>query len=63
MNSFNKLEKLSSKKGIFKGGFTTLTENQLLKLKGGSGSTGSDNCQCGNCNCDNCKCTGQNCKC
>lgn len=52
METLNKLEKLSSEKGTFKGGFATLSEKQLLRLKGGSGGGSNGN---GNCNC-NCSC-------
>jgi len=59
MEATNKLIKLSSEKGIFKGGFAALTTTQLLRLKGGSGE-GGNNCICGG---NNCKCGGNNCNC
>lgn len=58
----NKLEKMKrlSESGTFQGGFATLANEQLLKLKGGSGSSGN-NCQCHGSN--NCQCNGNNCNC
>lgn len=38
----NKLEKLSSKTGVLKGGFNTLTISQMSKLKGGVSGSGSN---------------------
>jgi len=57
-NKLEVLKKLSAA-GTFQGGFATLTETQLLKLKGGSGGSGN-NCQC---NSNNCQCGGNNCNC
>jgi len=55
MDLKNELSELKAEKGIFKGGFTTLSPNQLDKLKGGmtdpKGGNGSS-CTgdaCGNC--------------
>ncbi|ERJ80652.1 hypothetical protein HMPREF0653_00306 [Prevotella disiens JCM 6334 = ATCC 29426] len=48
--------------GVLDGGFATLTDSQLLKLKGGgSDSTSGNNCQCNGAN--NCQCGGNNCNC
>ena len=61
MEKFSKLTKLSDEKGVLKGGFTTLSEHQMAKLKGGSGSSGGNNCQCNGSN--NCQCQSNNCSC
>jgi len=53
MDLTNKLSKLRSENGVFKGGFTSLSLNQLDKLRGGSG-TNYVQCSCNN---NNCKCT------
>ncbi|MBB3188341.1 hypothetical protein [Microbacter margulisiae] len=44
METTNKLTKLSEENGIFKGGFASLTTEQLSKLKGGSGVTNNGVC-------------------
>ena len=44
-NKLEALKKLSAD-GTLQGGFATLTENQLLKLRGGSGTT-TNNCGVG----------------
>jgi len=46
MNKLEKMKKLSES-GTFQGGFATLTDGQLLKLKGGSGGTNSCTNNCG----------------
>lgn len=53
MDLTNKLSKLRSENGVFKGGFTSLSLNQLDKLRGGSG-TNYVQCSCNN---NNCSCT------
>lgn len=50
MKANNKIEVLKklSTDGTLQGGFATLSETQLLKMKGGSGMGGSvgNNCRC-----------------
>jgi bacteriocin-like protein len=52
-----KFQNLVNEGGKLKGGFSTLSDSQLAKIKGGSGTCGN-NCKCGPCGTDNCNCTG-----
>ncbi len=62
MEILSKLTKLTLENGVLDGGFATLTDSQLLKLKGGgSDSTSGNNCQCNGAN--NCQYGGNNCNC
>jgi len=64
MNKLEKMKKLSES-GTFQGGFATLSDGQLLKLKGGCGNKPTNNCgsgvtcygssQTNNCNGATCK--------
>lgn len=46
MEILSKLTKLTLENGVLDDGFATLTDSQLLKLKGGgSDSTSGNNCQ------------------
>jgi len=49
MEKLTKL-KMLSETGTFQGGFATLTSVQLLKLKGGSGTTNNCKAMCNTCN-------------
>ena len=46
MNSNNKLSKLRTENGILKGGFATLSTNQLEKIKAGTAASTTTNYVC-----------------